>query len=366
MTKRRLLFWLAIPGIFALLSLDIVRRHDKNDEEYLTLGSQFPSVGKVSKRGGDGTLIAPRWVLTAGHVGQGMFERKGEDLKVYFEGIPDGIKVERVFVHPDFSPMAGADIALLLLSEEVNTITPSPLYEGREERGKNIVIVGHGYARTGKGGEWNTDGKRRAATNIIDDVDPGTIIFDFDEPGEGTELEGTAGPGDSGGPAYIKMDDTHYIAGVSSAGMEGKNGPGTYGATEFYTRVSSYLRWIQNILENPDEEKALKKGQTMERPGVRVVTGRPDGGPMPLPGLGLFLMQEGKQIRIGGKADPEVPKAFRQVMFKPPSYLKAFNGVSYSSLKEFQKEFKKLSKGDKFTIQFEIQGESRSFEALKM
>ncbi|MEM7298827.1 MAG: hypothetical protein AAF391_11240, partial [Bacteroidota bacterium] len=117
-------------------------------------------------------------------------------------------------------------------------------------------------------------------------------------------------------------------------------------------------------MQNPTNEKALKKGQSGTRPERRVVTGKPDGGP--LPGLGLFLMQEGEQIRIGGKADPEVPKSFRQVMFKPPSFLKSFNGKPYSSLKEFQQAFKKLSKGDAFTIQFEIQGESKSFEALKM
>lgn len=351
--------------IFMLGSFDIVRRHDKNDSEYLALGAKFSSVCKVGKRGGDGTLIAPRWVITAAHVGQGMFEREGQNLQIYFEGNPKGIKVEKVFIHPDFKPMRGADIALLYLEEEVKSITPAKLYDRRDEPGNEITIVGHGDTRTGQGGEWISDGQRRAATNLIDEVNSDKIIFNFDEPGLGTELEGTAGPGDSGGPAFIIIDGKPYMAGISSAGMPGTSGPGTYGAKEFYTRVSSYLDWINKTILNPDDQKTLMNTQAVEgSSGSRVVTNRPQGGP--LPGLGLFLRQEGDKIRIGGKADPKVPKAFRQVMFKPPSFLVAFNGANYTSLDSFMKDFGALKTGAEFSITFEIQGKVLEFQAQKM
>ena len=91
---------------------------------------------------------------------------------------------------------------------------------------------------------------------------------------------------------------------------------------------------------------------------------RPGGGP--LPGLGLMLMEENGKIRIGGKADPLVPETFRQVMFRPPSFIKSFNGKSYSSLEEFKNDFSQLKKGDSFKIEFEIQGEVKAFEGRKM
>lgn len=352
------IIWLLASCALMLGSFDIVRRHDKSDTEYLKLGAQFPAVCKVGKRGGDGTLIGSRWVLTAAHVAKGMYERMGDSLSVYFEDISKPISVEKIFLHPDFQPMAAADVALLLLSEEIDFIEPVSLYQKKNERGKEIVIVGHGYARTGLGGDWVDDGKRRAATNMIDEVGVDKIIFDFDKPAEGTELEGTAGPGDSGGPAFIIADEKLFVAGVSSAGMPGENGPGTYGANEFYTRVSTYSDWISAIMDSPDDKNVLKQSADNRR-----ITTRQNS---PLPGLGLFLMQEGERIRIGGKADPEVPKAFRHVMFKPPAYLEAFNGKSYSSLEEFKSDYQKLKSGDKFSIRFNIQGKKQSFNASKM
>ena len=357
--------WLFIPVLIVIFSFDIVRRHDKPDQAYLDLGANFPSVCKVGKRGGDGTLIGPRWVVTAAHVARGMFNREGENLEVYFQGTFKGIRVDKVFIHPNFQPMSGADVGLLYLAEEVTEIKPASLYQDKDEQGRDIVIVGHGDARTGLGGDWVADGRRRGATNVIDAVNADKIIFDFDEPGEGTELEGTAGPGDSGGPAFILVDEEPVIVGISSAGMPGANGPGTYGAQEFYTRLSAYVDWVISTMKNPSDKLALK-GQVRQSQsaGKRVVTGRPQGGP--LPGLGLMLRQEGDKIRIGGKADPRVPQEFRHVMFKPPSYLAAFNNKKYDSLERFIEDFEKLDKGGLFQIKFIIQGKEMVFEAKKM
>ncbi len=357
--------WLVVPGVIFIFSFDIVRRHDKSDQAYLDLGANFPSVCKVGKRGGDGTLIDSRWVLTAAHVARGMYNREGENLQVYFQGSSEGIRVDKVFIHPNFQPMSGADISLLYLAEPVSNINPVALYSNNDEAGKNIILVGHGDTRTGLGGEWVADGQRRGATNIIDAVSDDKIIFDFDDISEGTELEGTAGPGDSGGPAFVVVNGKSLIAGVSSAGKPGKNGPGTYGAREFYTRVSTYQQWINATMQNPSEKLALSKSQNQQNPeGRRVITGRPQGGP--LPGLGLMLMQEGNKIRIGGKADPRVPQEFRHVMFKPPSYLVSFNGQEYQSLQDFKSDFAKLDTGQLFTIKFDIQGKHLAFEAKKM
>lgn len=342
----------------------IVVRHDRADAEYIALGQQFPSVGKVGKRGGDGTLIAEQWVLTAAHVAEGMHRRLGDNLKVYFENEDTGYLVKNVFLHPDFVPMGGSDIALLELDQPVKNIVPSALYTHEDELGKDIVIVGHGDFKTGKESTWKVDGIKRGATNTIDKTTPSSIIFDFDAPPAGTELEGTAGRGDSGGPAFILVNDQPIIAGVSSAGMPGENGPGTYGAIEHYTRVSSYIDWIQKTMESPQSKNEItnnKINTSRKRMGQPKVS-RGEG---PLPGLGLMLMDEQGKIRIGGKADMMVPEAFRHVMFRPPSYLIALNNVDYDSLANFKSAFANIKKGEPFQIKFDIQGEIMEFEGVK-
>ena len=131
----------------------IVIRHDKNDAQYIALGKKFPAVCKVGKRGGDGTLISPRWIITAAHVAQGMFNREGANLKIYFENDEVGYSIEKVFINPDFAPMQGADIAIIQLKKDVQKIKPVQLYTQQDETGKEIIIVGHGDFKTGKGGE---------------------------------------------------------------------------------------------------------------------------------------------------------------------------------------------------------------------
>ena len=90
------------------------------------------------------------------------------------------------------------------------------------------------------------DGKRRAVTNMVDDAGPKRIFMRFDEPPNATEFEGVGGPGDSGGPALLEKNGKLFLAGVSSGSMNGK--PGEYGVVDVYTRVGSYLGWIEKVL----------------------------------------------------------------------------------------------------------------------
>lgn len=369
-------FFILFSLLFALPTLDyvsahspIVIRHDKEDAAYLTLGKEFPMVCKVGKRGGDGTLIAPQWILTAAHVAEGMYRRGEGNIQVFFADSSAGFEVAQVFLHPDFAPMQGTDIALLRLKEAITFIRPADLFDQRSEKGKEIVIVGHGDAKTGKGGSWTTGGKKRAASNRIDKTTRNTIIFDFDAPPDGTELEGTAGRGDSGGPAFIMLNGSPLVAGVSSAGMPGKNGPGTYGAVEHYTRVSSFLDWIRATMDSPESSNSLslvEAKQLRERPKNMVKRPGPGHAGGPIPGLGLMLIQEGDQIRIVGKADPQVPTAFRELMFRPPSFLNSLNGKSYQSLEAFKQSFQTIQAGASFRISFRIQGKDMTFVGEKL
>ncbi|MEO8032701.1 MAG: trypsin-like serine protease [Gemmatimonadota bacterium] len=217
----------------------IVIRHDRPDSLYLALGARFPAVAQIG-RAGDGTLIADRWVLTAGHVAAGIDVDRAQ---VRIGGKSYDIK--RAIVHPRWQELGPHDIGLLELTQPVTGVDPLPLYEGTDEQGQVAVIVGHGDTRSGKGGPWKQDGLARGAMSRIVGTDEDHLVFRFDAPPKGDSLSGAPGRGDSGGPALILRGNQALIAGVSSAGFDGSNGPGTYGAVDHFTRVSGYLSWIR-------------------------------------------------------------------------------------------------------------------------
>lgn len=221
----------------------IVIRDDKTDAAALKLGQPFAAVGQVMPDGAC-TLIRPTWAITAAHVAASM----GPNTRVVFGDRTYTVK--RAVLHPEGTARRGVppevDLALLELPAPVQEIVPLPLYRGRDELGATLVIVGYGDFGTPRGPLTKTDGRRRAATNVVVDAGPRRIFMKFDAPPLGTDLEGVGGPGDSGGPALLEAGGVWQVAGVSSASMDGK--PGQYGVTDVYTRVSSYVDWIDAVL----------------------------------------------------------------------------------------------------------------------
>jgi len=62
-------------------------------------------------------------------------------------------------------------------------------------------------------------------------------------------MEGISGPGDSGGPAFLKYKGQLCIAAVSSSQDDGGLGEGRYGVRELYPRVSHYRGWLRQVME---------------------------------------------------------------------------------------------------------------------
>ena len=240
------LFWSLLVG--GPSPSPIVIRHDRDAEKYVELGASFKAVCRVG-RGGDGTLIAPRWVLTAGHVARGMQSRRQNKIVTFGD---QDYQIEKIVVHPQWRRMGPHDLGLLKLKTAVEGIEPYGLYTESDENGQTITMVGHGKTGVGNDRQRSEDRRRRAATNKIVDVDEQHIQFVFDAPPNGTDLEGTPGPGDSGGPALIIKDGEPLVAGVSSKGTDGQNGPGTYGAREFFVRVSQYTDWIRENIKDDE------------------------------------------------------------------------------------------------------------------
>lgn len=244
----------------------IVIRDDRDDTRYLELGAHFEGVAvdlavpfrDPARTGGNGVgvLVGSRWVLTAAHVAAALqpghpASRVSGPHSVIVAGKP--YRVAEVVLQPRWSFGEGPspdDIALLRLAEPVEGGDSVAVYDGGDEEGRDIVIVGWGDTGTGLTGPVSADGRLRGATNRIDEAREGEIVFDFDEPEspEATDLEGVSGPGDSGGPALTRVDGRWYVVGVSVAQDGMGRGPGRYGAREFYTRVSRYANWIRSVM----------------------------------------------------------------------------------------------------------------------
>ncbi len=262
-----------ITVVMASSALAVVVRHDRDLERTLELGQSYPYVGAAG--GGSGTLVAPRWVLTAAHV--------VENFSPFDFGVRFGdreVRVVRTFIHPgeEETPWDRRthDIALLYLEQAID-IPPARLYSGDAELGKTGTIVGVGFFGTAETGPTQRDGRRRAVTNRILDMEEFWLKVIFSRPPGGTDLEGVEAPGDSGGPLLIEVEGTTYVAGVGSYAefFDAEGDEGTYGVLDFYSRVAAYTNWIESIL------KAVDSGNSVADEGPRPVPVQPAAAGLP-------------------------------------------------------------------------------------
>lgn len=214
------------------------------------------------------------------------------------------VAVAEIFIHPEWELGVyegnfdelynlGVDIALLRLEEPVRSVEPARL-NFTEEEPIGLHIVGSGYGDYGgvldDGYEhWSL---RTGWENILDRVvievstdsglDGGFLIYDFDSadgdsttygmantlgtefdssdpetsellelvgPGDSDSeplpLEGTAVPGDSGGPIFARLDGEWHVIGVVAFGST----IGYYGDIGFNTRTASHAWWLLEITD---------------------------------------------------------------------------------------------------------------------
>ncbi len=297
-------------------------RHDMNLTDYENLGqnrgefisgSEYPDFESVCAlnylRDGDeidasGVLIAPQWVLTAGHnlvSGDESFPDPLETEMVIFFGDdfmnPSiTVAVDEVILHPGWIPNQGegreaaVDVALLKLSRPITEITPANLSSTMSGLlDQKIFVCGFGdYSQILDSDEIYS--QKHAFENIIDryvinmtldyefsgdqTYTGGMMGCDFDSPVEYSnsldeesvnstnvevmalgagdsdpdplELEGTTVPGDSGCPAFAKINGNWAVVGITSSGSTDSN----YGDVAIFSFVSSHYKWVQSVIAN--------------------------------------------------------------------------------------------------------------------
>ncbi len=208
-----------------------------------TTTADYPSVGKVGDNTGyygSGTLIAPQYVLTAGHCAEGVADTNG---RFFING--QEYKTTKVYLHPSYNVNqlgndAANDIAIFKLDRAVSGVTPSPIYRSAPVVGQMLTLVGFGYGGNGNTGSDGIYGTKRVGTTPIDSVSSKIISWNFDN-----NTESNTAPGDSGGPAFVTVGGVRYVAGVTSGGDQENAAIGDH---SFDTRVDAYAAWIDSIV----------------------------------------------------------------------------------------------------------------------
>jgi len=242
-----------ITLLFSSHASAIVMRHDVPQENYSASLKHFPALARFYIDGAHGVLIEPTWVLTAAHTT--FCTDPGTTILVG----RTKVKVKKRYVHPDHEPGISHDIALIELDAPVSNIKPALLYEANDEKGKIITFIGAGDAGNGLKGvtipHYENNGVLRKAHNTVEKAEGPLLVFKFHQGEEALPLEGIGGGGDSGGPAFIKNDDDYLVLGVSSRGEFGST-IGMYGNLEYYSRVSYFNDWINDVINGDDKVRA--------------------------------------------------------------------------------------------------------------
>jgi hypothetical protein len=287
-----------------------------------TAASPYAGVGSVevdTRDGGmfigTGSVIGPRYVLTAAHVvdlnNDGKVDRKDGLQGVYFVLNDGGDETARIPVTgfalaPDFAGFRptspGNDLAILTLAEDVPPSVPEyPLPARDMTTGTVLTFVGYGRSGDGVHG-YTTPASltvKRVGQNTADELfapaatgkgtADGLFKFDFDGPTGngplggptlGNTLETQLGPCDSGCPAFATAPGGLVLAGI---GTFTQGDAPLFGSTGGGVNLFPDLAFIDSVVGPPAAVSPAKPPAADVGSG----TATPEtSGPVPSPSSG--------------------------------------------------------------------------------
>jgi hypothetical protein len=255
------ILWLTCFASFS--SNGIVIRHDVADKKYHATVDDFPPLATFYVDGAHGSLIAPKWVITAAHatfcITPNSFVRINEKNR----------RIKNLYIHPDYTSGKSHDLALVELYEPIMDVFPAEIYQENNEENMKVWFVGIGGTGNGLTGETidnaQNNGLLRKAQNTIVTAQGPLIKFVFNRGEAALPLEGVSGGGDSGGPAFIKDLKGFKLLGISSRPEGAFEKFGVYDIKEVYTRVSFFKPWVTKVIESSQRDREGISNQKLNK-----------------------------------------------------------------------------------------------------
>ena len=200
-------------------------------------GSRFAGVAAISINGGtySGVVIAPQYVLTAGHVAAA---GAASQMQVVLNpgATPWTSAVISATTYPTYN-FPGDDLAILQLATPVPAGVPVyPLYSGTIRTGLTLWLAGYGASGNGNVGVsiGASNTVKRTGENALDQLTAqlasggpvsSYFLYDFDGPSGngplggptlGNAVETMVAVGDSGGPSFVQVGSALELLGINT------------------------------------------------------------------------------------------------------------------------------------------------------